>query len=145
MRHFSIFKHEIQGLFFYFSIFRLFLWRWNLSCGKIILTRAGPHLETLLPGLELEKNKWLCLKSDCKVIGEEKNIGWRKMFRQVSLTTLIRPLLFLAILFVAMVLYLSERQNAIDRQVRWNEGFLGRLHFHPGLLYAGEQSARWYS
>ena len=40
------------------------------------------------------------------------------MFRQVSLTTLIRPLLFLAILFVAMVLYLSERQNAIDRQVR---------------------------
>jgi len=39
------------------------------------------------------------------------------MFRQVSLTTLIRPLLFLAILFVAMVLYLSERQNAIDRQV----------------------------
>ena len=39
------------------------------------------------------------------------------MFRQVSLTTLVRPLLFLAILFVAMVLYLSERQNAIDRQV----------------------------
>ncbi|CBY16058.1 unnamed protein product [Oikopleura dioica] len=39
------------------------------------------------------------------------------MFRQVSLATLVRPLLFLAVLFVAMVLYLSERQNAIDRQV----------------------------
>ena len=39
------------------------------------------------------------------------------MFRQVSITSLIRPLLFLAILFVGMVLYLSERQNAIDRQV----------------------------
>ena len=39
------------------------------------------------------------------------------MFRQVSITTLIRPLLLLAILFVGMVLYLSERQNAIDKQV----------------------------
>jgi len=39
------------------------------------------------------------------------------MFRQVSITSLIRPLLFLAIIFVGMVLYLSERQNAIDRQV----------------------------
>ena len=39
------------------------------------------------------------------------------MFRQVSITSLIRPLLVLAILFVGMVLYLSERQNAIDRQV----------------------------
>ena len=33
------------------------------------------------------------------------------MFRQVSLATLVRPLLFLAVLFVAMVLYLSGKMN----------------------------------
>ena len=58
------------------------------------------------------------------------------MFRQVSLTTLVRPLLFLAILFVAMVLYLSERQNAIDRQVSFclprSENF-GKI-FEKGTL-----------
>lgn len=63
------------------------------------------------------------------------------MFRQVSLTTLVRPLLFLAILFVAMVLYLSERQNAIDRQVnRKSKIYEGRIdtqwecHYTPKLI-----------
>ena len=57
------------------------------------------------------------------------------MFRQVSLTTLIRPLLFLAILFVAMVLYLSERQNAIDRQVRLISFRFYVKWLHSAIIY----------
>ena len=39
------------------------------------------------------------------------------MFRQVSLATLVRPLLFLAVLFVAMVLYLSGKNRCVDRKI----------------------------
>ena len=62
------------------------------------------------------------------------------MFRQVSLTTLVRPLLFLAILFVAMVLYLSERQNAIDRQV--NRKMASLQNTIPFTLYRGKPADR---
>ena len=92
------------------------------QCGDLTLKLLKRKIKKITP-------RWSNSKSIRKQISDKKRkynqytvyniyrILYTKMFRQVSLTTLVRPLLFLAILFVAMVLYLSERQNAIDRQV----------------------------